>query len=205
MSETTDVTTTGEEGATTAPLRSCIVCRAERPQAELVRLRERSGVAYIEGPGAGRGAWVCIRSECLDAVDARALSRAFKKPVAAPEAGGLRAVLAHIALQKLHSLLGLARRQGVLVIGQDRVKSEPTGFVAVAEDASERSRDLAGPGAAVFADSNGLSKSTGLMGVSVLGIAPGSLADQAAYWLAVWYESRLESDGRGPREVSSRC
>jgi predicted RNA-binding protein YlxR (DUF448 family) len=197
MSSSSEATMTGEPAeATMAPMRSCIVCRAERPQRELVRLRERSGVAYLEGPGAGRGAWVCVRAECLDAVDGRALSRAFKKPVAAPEAGGLRAVLARVAEQKLHALLGLARRQGALVIGQDRVAGEPTAFVVVAAEASERSRQLAGSSARVFGDSASLGKSTGLNGVNVLGIAPGSLAEQAAYWFAVWYESRLESDGR---------
>ncbi len=195
-----DATTSGggeRESAMAAPVRSCIVCRAERPATELVRLRERGGVVYVEGPGAGRGAWVCRSRACIEKVDTRALARAFKRPVAAPVGAELRDTVARVAEQKVFALLGLARRQGVLIVGQDRVASEPAGLVVAALDASERSHRIAA--SKTFGSSDELSRATGLHAVSVLGIAPGSLAQQAAYWLAVWYESRLATDRSGQK------
>ena len=190
--------TTPETGADST--RTCAVCRAARTAEELVRLRERSGIAFVDGPTGGRGVWVCARRECLARADARALARAFKKPVTVPdEPGGLCGVVERISAQKLHELLGLARRQGVLIVGQDRVASEPCGFVVASDDASERSLRMAGDSTRTFGSSAELGRATGLNGVSVLGIAPGSLARQAAYWLAVWYESRPAADGRGAR------
>lgn len=180
--------------------RTCAVCRTARPAGELVRLRERGGVAFIDGPVGGRGVWVCARRECLERADGRCLARAFKKPVQVPdEPGGLGGIVERIAAQKILELLGLARRQGVLIVGQDRVASEPVGCVVAAREASERSLRLAGESTRIFGSSTELSRATGLNGVSVLGIAPGSLAQQAAYWLAVWYESRLAADGREAR------
>lgn len=183
----------GAEGAT----RTCAVCRTSRAPEELVRLRERGGVACVDGPDGGRGVWVCIRRDCLEKADARTLARGFKKPVQVPdEPGGLLGVVERISEKKVLELLGLARRQGVLIVGQDRVASEPVGLVVAAREASERSLRAAGESTRTFVGSSELGRATGLNGVSVLGIAPGSLARQAAYWLAVWYESRLAADGR---------
>ncbi len=195
MSENTPHT--GAEGGAT---RTCAVCRASRSPEELVRLRERGGVAFVDGPSGGRGVWVCARRSCLEKADGRVLARGFKQPVKVPdEPGGLCGVVERVAAQKVLELLGLARRQGVLIVGQDRVASEPVGFVVAAIDASDRSLRAAGETARTFGSSAELGRATGLNGVSVLGIAPGSLARQAAYWLAVWYESRLAADGREAR------
>lgn len=176
--------------------RTCVVCRTQRRPGELLRIREREGIAYIEGPTSGRGAWVCVQQACIDALESRALSRALHRSVSLP-AEGMREVVARIAEQRVYSVLGLARRQGVLIVGQDRVATEPAGCVLYADEASPRSREAAGPDAKAFGTIAELSRATGLKGVAVLGIAPGSLAQQAAYWLTVWYETRARDSGRG--------
>jgi predicted RNA-binding protein YlxR (DUF448 family) len=181
--------------AVAGPTRTCVVCRQARPAHELLRLRERDGVACIEGPMARRGAWVCIARDCLRRLDGRVLSRALKRPVAVATGSDLRAAAARVAEQRVYALLGLARRQGALRVGQDSTHGEPVGCAVVAADASERSTRRAGPSAWVFGTRATLSRSTGLREAAVLGIAPGSLARQAAYWLAVWYESRPASEG----------
>lgn len=44
------------------PLRRCVVCRASRPQAELIRFYRGVDGRYqldVSGKAGGRGAWVC--------------------------------------------------------------------------------------------------------------------------------------------------
>ncbi len=65
------------------PIRSCVACRARRPQAELVRVARRpDGSVHVDagGRGPGRGAYVCPEGACV----ARAIA-----------SGGLRRALRH--------------------------------------------------------------------------------------------------------------
>jgi predicted RNA-binding protein YlxR (DUF448 family) len=69
--------------AVAMPERTCLGCRARRPQPELVRLASRDGRVVPAWPGApGRGAYLCPREECLEAAEKkRAFARAFRGPV----------------------------------------------------------------------------------------------------------------------------
>ena len=64
------------------PQRTCIGCRAVRPKRELLRIvRTPEGEILFDPTGrrAGRGAYLCRDSQCLDrALRARELARALK-------------------------------------------------------------------------------------------------------------------------------
>jgi len=64
------------------PQRTCIGCRQVRAKAELLRLvRRADGMVYIDQVGVepGRGAYVCLRRECVDeALQRGRLARAFR-------------------------------------------------------------------------------------------------------------------------------
>ncbi len=181
----------------TKPERTCVVCRTCRPREAMLALCERAGVVYFGRESSGRGAWVCIDRACIARLDAKGLARAFRKAVLFDGDVDVNAVVAALAERRIYELLGLARRQGVLVVGYDNVESAGAARVIIASDASPRSQDrLATFAPVVFGDSASLGRHTGLQGVQVLGIAPGSIACQAAYWLTVWYENRAHGDGR---------
>ncbi len=69
-----------------APLRSCIVCRAQKAKSELVRIVRSSDGAIaldVTGKADGRGAYVCRCAACAEGlVKKRALNRAFKAQIA---------------------------------------------------------------------------------------------------------------------------
>lgn len=64
------------------PLRTCIVCRAQKDKSELLRIvKSADGAITVDrsGKAAGRGAYVCDRDECKDAlIKKRVLNRVFK-------------------------------------------------------------------------------------------------------------------------------
>jgi predicted RNA-binding protein YlxR (DUF448 family) len=62
-----------------APIRTCVGCRAKRPQAELVRcVLAADGCAHVDRYAPGRGAWLC-GSRCLDAaLRRRGFERAWR-------------------------------------------------------------------------------------------------------------------------------
>ncbi len=62
--------------------RTCVVCRACRPRAALVRFTWDGGFRLGRGPG--RGAWVCAAASCLGRLEVRHLARAWRKAPAAP-------------------------------------------------------------------------------------------------------------------------
>ena len=68
----------------TAPSRTCLGCRRARPKGVLVRLiRMPDGTVVVDSAGraAGRGAYVCPDTECLERGLSRGrLGHAFKKP-----------------------------------------------------------------------------------------------------------------------------
>jgi len=60
----------------------CVACRAKQPQSELWRIREEPDSGLALGLGAGRGAYVCQNSQCLEgALTKGRISRALKKTV----------------------------------------------------------------------------------------------------------------------------
>jgi predicted RNA-binding protein YlxR (DUF448 family) len=65
----------------------CVACRTSRPKRELqriVRTPERTVVMDPTGRLAGRGAYVCVGTDCLDlAIKKGALARALDTPLPA--------------------------------------------------------------------------------------------------------------------------
>jgi predicted RNA-binding protein YlxR (DUF448 family) len=65
----------------------CVACRTSRPKRDLqrvVRTPERNVVFDPTGRLAGRGAYVCLRTDCLDiAIKKGALARALETPLPA--------------------------------------------------------------------------------------------------------------------------
>ncbi len=68
--------------ARSPPVRTCIGCGAQAPQAELVRLRAEGGdVAVDRARAGGRGAWLHASGACLDrAARRKAFARALRAP-----------------------------------------------------------------------------------------------------------------------------
>ena len=72
------------------PSRTCLGCREARPKSGLIRLvRVRSGIVVVDAAGraAGRGAYVCPDTACVERALIRGrLAHAFRKPcVASPD------------------------------------------------------------------------------------------------------------------------
>jgi uncharacterized protein len=61
------------------PIRTCVGCRAQRPQSALVRcVLAADGLAHVDRHGAGRGAWLC-GIDCLEpATRRRGFERAWR-------------------------------------------------------------------------------------------------------------------------------
>ncbi|MCC6438343.1 MAG: YlxR family protein [Acidimicrobiales bacterium] len=70
----------GDRPGGAAPLRTCIGCRARRPQPELLRfVRSLDAAARPDRHAPGRGAWLCPDESCWSAATKRnAWSRAFR-------------------------------------------------------------------------------------------------------------------------------
>lgn len=64
------------------PMRMCVSCREMRPKKELTRVvRTPEGEVLIDPTGRanGRGAYLCLKTACLDkAIKSRALERALE-------------------------------------------------------------------------------------------------------------------------------
>jgi predicted RNA-binding protein YlxR (DUF448 family) len=64
------------------PLRTCIGCRATRPQRELRRcVVDADGTARTSRTAAGRGAWVCSAACATRAARKGGFARAWRRPV----------------------------------------------------------------------------------------------------------------------------
>lgn len=185
------------KGAQELPVRSCVVCRAQKDPAELVRLSIEEGVLSVGNPFKGRGAWVCVRMACLEALSTSHVSRSFKAATSIEPS--FVTELHSLAERRVMEMLGLARRQNGLTLGSDNVLSlgtrdvalaERKGVVVVANDLAERTKVRAGEAAWTFSDLAGLGRACGVGRAGVVFIKPSSIARQAAYWLSVWYESR---------------
>lgn len=168
--------------------RSCVVCRCTRAPHELVALQVVGDRLALGHRLRGRGAWVCLSRACLEQLTSRHAARAFRQAVSAPDT--LLAEGHALAERKVFELIGLARRQGALALGIERIEAAPVGaLVLLAADLSERSRRHAGARAHVFADAGALGRACGAGRVGALAITPGPLEKQAAYWLQLWYET----------------
>ncbi|HVC39771.1 MAG TPA: YlxR family protein [Candidatus Dormibacteraeota bacterium] len=80
------------------PVRTCIGCRARRPQGELLRLRGDGARVVVEaapGRGPGRGAYLCANMNCWKvAMRRRALGRSLRLGEAPIDYAAVAAALA---------------------------------------------------------------------------------------------------------------
>lgn len=203
--------------------RACIVCRQVRPRPQMLGLSQAGGVVCLGRPSSGkkgRGAWVCIAPECLEGARPQHLSRAFRTQVTIPDVLGgpsrlaLGPECARLGRKRLLEILGLARRQGVLVLGVDEIfagDEVPGGVVLCATDLSERTLRLvrgrlAGSrteehGAWFIGDAEALGSAIGVPRAGVVQVLEGRLAEQARYWLSVI----RASGGEAPTEDLQVC
>lgn len=188
------------------PQRQCVVCRTSRPTFELLQL---SAVPLPEKPpsddacsATGRRAYVCIGLPCLRALQERRLGHALRTTVALGTPAQWVVGLQQLAQQRLYELLGLARRQGVALLGASRVYEaapETVACVLVAADASARvGQDLSHAGYSWqqigCLTMTELGNAVGHRPLASVGFGVGRLGTQAAYWSGVWYETtRLDT------------
>lgn len=123
--------------------RTCVACRGEAPKGLLLRLvRSPAGEVFFDERGKlpGRGAYICLRAECLErAKKTGAIARALRTAITdeiylkiaekiESKARTLGEELRHadetLIKKELSSLLGLARRAGLVYIGLDSVQSK---------------------------------------------------------------------------------
>ena len=107
-----------------ATVRRCIVTRAVRPKAELLRFviaPDTTVVPDLAGALPGRGVWVSSRREALDkACKANMFARSAKTAARVPE--DLAARVESMLARRCVELLGLARRAGQAVGGYEKVR-----------------------------------------------------------------------------------
>jgi predicted RNA-binding protein YlxR (DUF448 family) len=180
-----------------ASRRQCIVCREACDPEALLQVGLQTADLDPQAKR-GRRAYVCIARACLLGLHGKSAARAFKGAVELDAPEHFEAQVHALAEARLFEIVGLARRAGELVGGVDRLASDPEdafGLILVAEDAAERSlRRLSQHRA--FGTAAALGRAAGTAPVAAIGIRPGRLAMQAAYWLRVWYETHSR-DGQG--------
>lgn len=140
-----------------SPRRTCAACRREVEPAELIRwVRDDEGAVFpdLSGRSFGRGAWVHPTAPCLKSLQ-KSLARSFKAPVHTTNDEAL-ILLGQAANRRVQQLLGLARRQNLLVFGADAVEKayrqgEAT-YLIVARDAQSAAKS------ACVSDAVGLGK-----------------------------------------------
>ncbi|MDR3230011.1 MAG: DUF448 domain-containing protein [Synergistaceae bacterium] len=116
--------------------RTCVACKEESFRRALIRVvRSPDGTVFLDERGKlpGRGAYLCARGECVaKARKTGALGRALKAEIPPGFYDGLEKYVAsggggrgeEEVRRELRSLLGLARRAGLIHIGTDSVKSQ---------------------------------------------------------------------------------
>jgi predicted RNA-binding protein YlxR (DUF448 family) len=76
------------------PQRTCIGCREVKPKRELIRIvrtPDRAIVVDPSGKANGRGAYICAKTECLEAaIESKRLSRALDIDVSENEIESVR-------------------------------------------------------------------------------------------------------------------
>ena len=136
------------------PERSCAVCKAKTDKQNLIRIvksPDNSLVIDIAKKLPGRGVYICPDSECIEkAKKSNALSKILN---ASGYAENFWETLnenaenfAENKLLKLKSILGLARKAGVLLIGSERIEKFFSGqkkvLILTANDCSEGVRNF---------------------------------------------------------------
>ncbi len=187
--------------------RHCVVCRTAgstdsllplvwAPESKLEGGSFSNRLCVAAKPIAGlKRFYVCLSKVCLSDLSAKNLSRALKATVRAQDLD-LSAALrdAHACAQRrVFDDLGLARRQGVLVVGADAVfdgvgsGSVAEGSIVASTDLAERTqRQVLRNQGVIFSNGESLGRAVGMAKVGVLAVKPSRFSDSVAYWLRVW-------------------
>ena len=158
--------------------RTCVVCRTAQPRPALMRL----GAQTTSRPS-GRGRYVCVARGCLSRLSAK-------------HGGAEDLVALHgLAERRVLETVGLARRMGVLEYGVDNLQDRDlgAGVLIAANDLSARSQRHY-KAARPFVSSLCLGRAAGMGAVGLAFIPPSQLAERAAYWLSVWYETERANE-----------
>lgn len=177
------------------PHRTCVVTKKQLPPQQLLRLAWIDE-QLIPGPkGGGRGAYITISREVFAQLDAKVLSRVFRTQVRSFDREQFLNDLHGMAERRVLDAVGLARRSGILVTGTDNVPgSAHDGLLIIADDLAARSSAKLGVAPFVSGAVLGSAAGMGYVGAAFIPGKTHHLTNEAAYWLAVWYES----DPRGP-------
>lgn len=110
-------------GGRDSPQRRCIVTGIVRDKDDMVRFivaPDGAVVPDVEGTFPGRGYWVCCERKLLErAVRRKLFAKAARRAVTVPP--GLLETTTQLLARRALSLVGLARRAGVLVAGFEAV------------------------------------------------------------------------------------
>lgn len=177
------------------PQRTCIITKKQLPPSELLRVAYVDG-ALMAGPkGGGRGAYIQVARSVFDQLDVKVLSRAFREQVQGFDKEQFLNDLHTMAQRRVLEAVGLARRLGILVTGTDNVPANAhDGLLLVADDLAARTSGKFGATPFVSGAQLGQAAGMGYVGAALIPGKSHHITNEAAYWLAVWYES----DPRGP-------
>lgn len=137
------------------PQRSCLGCRSVRAKAELLRFvlaPDRTLVPDLKAKLPGRGAYTCMKADCLrKALVRKQFQRAFKGEVTTVPPDEMIRLVADRMLEHMENYLALANKAGKVLSGTDTVldalRRKTAGLVILAEDtapeSARRVRDLA--------------------------------------------------------------
>ena len=138
--------------------RTCVSCRKKGIKGELIKLANAPQGVIIDYSERlpGRGAYVCPDSLCIGkALKEGALSKAFKEGVTSPKLDDFVAELDQKINRKIASLLGMARKSGLVAAGFDSAieaaKRDTGGLLILALDLSENTKKKAMEEGAGFA------------------------------------------------------
>lgn len=180
----------GDKGG---PQRTCLGCRKVLEKDALVRyVAAADGAVLVDYRNKlpGRGAYTCVRGSCIEeAVRRKQFSRALRGENLRPQVEVLKEDLRRQLADKVHNLLGMARKSAELVEGSSQVLSalEKNGGIAaiiVAHDISEgifekiqRKSRAAGVALHTWGDKESLGRCLGREERSVIGLKRGKLAE----------------------------
>lgn len=211
----------GQPKAFVEPMRTCVVCREQLASSHALRVALVDGHVALGPSQGGRGVYVCLKRECLEALDAKQVSRALRQPVRGLEPDRLLADAHLLAAQRVLQTIGLARRMAAADFGVEAISARLSGeagggespVLIVAPDLAERSiADLERAAARHelrchhFKSGSELGQATGMGWLGAVLIGAGHLAHDAAYWLSVWYvtaPSMKQEAMSGPKAVAT--
>lgn len=177
------------------PQRTCVITKKQLPPQSLLRLAWIEGQLVAGPKGGGRGAYIEVARGVFDQLDAKVLSRAFREQVRDFDRERFLNDLHQMAERRVLEAVGLARRMGILVVGTDNVPANAhDGVLLVATDLSSRTSAKLGTPPFVSGATLGQAAGIGYVGAALIPGKTHHITNEAAYWLAVWYES----DPRGP-------